>query len=95
MYDILVLHLIGGKDIFVTVSGEYQKSCFGASINALCKMKVPIRELSNAKLMEFETKASADLVDSNSDDPYPVPKELWLLCDLISAVGLDTENLVG
>ena len=26
-------------------------------------------------------------------DPYPVPKELWFLCDLITSLGLQQENL--
>ena len=45
LYDILVLHLVGGKDIFVTVSGTYKKSSFGSSIEALCRLTVPIGEL--------------------------------------------------
>ena len=46
LYDILVLHLMGGKDIFITVSGSYTRSCFGCSIDALVQLTVPIRELS-------------------------------------------------
>ena len=45
LYDILVLHLNGGKDIFITVSGNYVRSCFGASIEALVQLTVPIAEL--------------------------------------------------
>ena len=98
LYDILVLHLVGGKDIFVTVSGEYRRSCFGASIDALCKMTVPISELSVSTLMEYEgTKACASTEElkekSEENEPYPVPKELWFLCDLITSLGLHQENL--
>ena len=46
LYDILVLHLMGGKDIFITVSGSYTRSCFGCSLEALVQLTVPIRELS-------------------------------------------------
>ena len=46
LYDILVLHLMGGKDIFITVSGSYTRSCFGCSLDALVQLTVPIRELS-------------------------------------------------
>ncbi len=60
LYDILVLHLVGGKDIFVTVSGEYKRSCFGASLDALCSMTVPIADLSLQALLELEgTKAAS------------------------------------
>lgn len=95
MYDILVLHLVGGKDIFITVSGDYQKSSFGASINALCQMTVPICELSIGKLMDLEGMGKSDSTDKGkpNEEPYPVPKELWFLCDLITSLGLGTENL--
>lgn len=46
IYDILVLHLKGGKDMFITVSGDCQKSCFTSSISTLCRLKVPIMQLS-------------------------------------------------
>lgn len=100
LYDILVLHLIGGKDIFVTVSGTYQRSSFGASIEALCRMTVPIGDLSAGAILALEgvTKSDSsscqvdggDMVD---EEPYPVPKELWFLCDLITSLGLHQEQL--
>ena len=91
MYDILVLHLVGGKDIFVTVSGSYSKSSFGASIDALCKLTVPISEVSPGKLLELE---KGDKIEGEKDDEmYPVPKELWFLCDLITSLGLTAESM--
>ena len=54
LYEILVLHLVGGKDIFITVSGEYQRSSFGASIDALVRMTVPICELTTASILKLE-----------------------------------------
>ena len=54
LYEILVLHLVGGKDIFITVSGEYQRSSFGASIDALVRMTVPICELSTSAILQLE-----------------------------------------
>lgn len=53
LYDILVLHLEGGKDIFITVTGTYERSCFGSSIEALVHVSVPIREIPIGKLMEL------------------------------------------
>uniref|UniRef100_A0A673LRL1 phosphoinositide 5-phosphatase n=1 Tax=Sinocyclocheilus rhinocerous TaxID=307959 RepID=A0A673LRL1_9TELE len=43
--DILVLHLDRGKDYFITVAGNYLPSCFGTSLETLCHMKKPIREI--------------------------------------------------
>lgn len=48
--DILVLHLVGGKDMFITVSGECQRSCFTTSIATLCRTPVPLLRLSPEQL---------------------------------------------
>ena len=51
--DILVLHLDRGKDYFITISGNYQPSCFGTSLETLCRMKKPIREIPITKLIDL------------------------------------------
>lgn len=51
--DILVLHLDRGKDYFITISGNYLPSCFGTSLEALCRMKKPIREIPITKLIDL------------------------------------------
>ncbi|GJJ76969.1 inositol polyphosphate 5-phosphatase INPP5B/F [Entomortierella parvispora] len=43
MEDILVLHLEHGKDYFITVSGEYIRTCFGNSLEWLSRLDRPIR----------------------------------------------------
>ncbi|CAB1337420.1 unnamed protein product, partial [Coregonus sp. 'balchen'] len=50
--DILVLHLDRGKDYFITISGNYLPSCFGTSLETLCHMKKPIREIPITKLID-------------------------------------------
>uniref|UniRef100_A0A8C7I2F8 phosphoinositide 5-phosphatase n=1 Tax=Oncorhynchus kisutch TaxID=8019 RepID=A0A8C7I2F8_ONCKI len=52
--DILVLHLDRGKDYFITISGNYLPSCFGTSLETLCRMKKPIREIPITKLIDLE-----------------------------------------
>ncbi|MEQ2203802.1 hypothetical protein XENOCAPTIV_003840, partial [Xenoophorus captivus] len=47
IYDILVLHLDRGKDYFITISGNYLSSCFGTSLETLCRIKKPVREVTN------------------------------------------------
>ena len=79
LYEILVLHLVGGKDIFITVGGDYQRSSFGASIEALVRMTVPICELSISAILQLEGTTNkgfdeADATKISKDDPYPVPK---------------------
>ena len=51
--DILVLHLDRGKDFFITISGNYLPSCFGTSLDSLCRMKKPIREIPITKLIDL------------------------------------------
>lgn len=51
--DILVLHLEGGKDLFVSVSGNYLPSCFGSSLEALVYMFKPIRDVETAVLIDL------------------------------------------
>jgi len=97
LYDILVLHLVGGKDIFITVSGQYQKSCFGCSIEALIHLHQPISQVKAEVICELE-KMAYPLVDArkdcDSEQPLlAVPKELWFLLDEIFRRGLDTPGL--
>ena len=51
--DILVLHLEGGKDLFVSITGNYLASCFGSSIEALVYMIKPIREVPTESLIDL------------------------------------------
>ncbi|XP_066583845.1 uncharacterized protein Ocrl [Prorops nasuta] len=87
LYDILVLHLEGGKDIFITVTGSYERSCFGFSMEALIHIRVPIREVPIGRLVELEHNKNP------SSEPYSIPKEIWLLVDKLYLHGLKTTGL--
>ncbi|KAL7289736.1 hypothetical protein TKK_0016344 [Trichogramma kaykai] len=87
LYDILVLHLVNGKDIFITVTGTYERSCFGCSMEALIHIPVPIREVPAGRIMELENSKNL------SQDPYSVPKEIWLLVDRLYRHGIKTPGL--
>ncbi|XP_032886449.1 inositol polyphosphate 5-phosphatase OCRL isoform X3 [Amblyraja radiata] len=81
--DILVLHLDRGKDYFLTIGGNYLPSCFGTSLDTLCRMKKPIRDVPITKLIDLE-KSRLDLVVDNigtDKQPLQIPKEIWLLVD--------------
>ncbi|KAK7463225.1 hypothetical protein BaRGS_00038210, partial [Batillaria attramentaria] len=93
--DILVLHLHGGKDIFITVSGNYLSSSFGSSIEALIQMHGPIRNVPVAQLVQIEQTGSLTQVDlaETGGRLYMVPKELWRLVDHIVVNGKEKENL--
>ncbi|XP_077277319.1 oculocerebrorenal syndrome of Lowe isoform X5 [Temnothorax americanus] len=87
LYDILVLHLEGGKDIFITITGTYERSCFGSSMEALVHISVPIREIPIGRLIELENNKNL------TQEPYPVPKEIWHLVDRLYRHGLKTSGL--
>lgn len=85
LYDILVLHLEGGKDIFITVNGVYEKSTFGTSIETLINLKMPVRKANFEKLVESNVP--------KLENPYFIPKEIWFLIDHIYKYGLKEPNL--
>ena len=98
LYDILVLHLEGGKDIFITVSGQYHKSCFGCSIEALIHMHQPVGQAQAEHIAQLEKAAALAMAQSNADADstqpvLAVPKEMWFLLDELYRRGLDVPGL--
>ncbi|XP_026213254.1 inositol polyphosphate 5-phosphatase OCRL isoform X3 [Anabas testudineus] len=93
--DILVLHLDRGKDYFITITGNYLPSCFGTSLEALCRMKKPIREIPITKLIDLEKSKISLMMDSTSTDDVPlkIPKEVWILVDHLFTKSCDQEDL--
>ncbi|XP_074530176.1 inositol polyphosphate 5-phosphatase OCRL isoform X3 [Halichoeres trimaculatus] len=94
--DILVLHLDRGKDYFITISGNYLPSCFGTSLETLCRMKKPIREIPITKLIDLErSKVSFLMADGagTEDVPLKIPKEVWILVNHLFIKSCDQEDL--
>ncbi|KAL2077383.1 hypothetical protein ACEWY4_026887 [Coilia grayii] len=94
--DILVLHLDRGKDYFITISGNYLPSCFGTSLETLCRMKKPIREIPITKLIDLEkARMNVLLADSagTEDKPLKIPKEVWLLVNHLFTKACHQEDL--
>ncbi|KAB0340862.1 hypothetical protein FD755_024664, partial [Muntiacus reevesi] len=91
--DILVLHLDRGKDYFLTISGNYLPSCFGTSLEALCRMKRPIREVPVTKLIDLWNKLVMNLLPrfshSQSRASHCIisdPSQTWLFTSLGSTL---------
>ncbi|KAL5009466.1 hypothetical protein ScPMuIL_011771 [Solemya velum] len=104
--DILVLHLHGGKDFFIsflflllndvsTVYGTYVPSSFGCSVEALVQMHGPIREVPVATLLDLEQPGSLSKVDvaATGGRLYSVPKEIWRMVDHIWRYGRHQDDL--
>lgn len=51
--DILVLHVENGRDIFITILGEYRPSCFGFSVETLARLPQPVYELDLKDLLQI------------------------------------------
>jgi len=80
--DILIFRLENGRDYFVTITGDYLKSCFGASLQHLVKSPAPIRFADRAK---FALKDQGKVLS--------MPKELWRIVDYIFKNGMDEPGL--
>lgn len=93
--DILVLHLHGGKDFFITIGGSYIPSAFGSSIQALIQMHGPIREVPVAQLIAIEQPGSLEKRDLSASGGrlYAIPKEIWRLVDHIWKTGRKESGL--
>jgi len=81
--DILVLHLVNGKDFFISLSGNFMKTCFGTPLETLVKLTGPLRLPSHGKNDN----------DTSQQQQLSVPKELWRMADYIYKNGLDMEGL--
>lgn len=51
--EILVLHVKGGRDTFITMFGEYKPSVFGLSIETLVKLSKPVIEYKLQDLVQI------------------------------------------
>ncbi|XP_071608842.1 type II inositol 1,4,5-trisphosphate 5-phosphatase-like [Heliangelus exortis] len=84
--DILVLHLQRGKDYFISVTGNYLPSCFGAPLHTLCHMREPIQDMSAESIQKLYSELRARIPFLSDDaieaeKPMDIPKELWMMVD--------------
>lgn len=88
--DILVLHVENGRDIFITIFGEYQPSVFGLRIETLMKLSKPLLDYSLKELVSIDEDYS-DLIPFHKD--AQAPREIWLLTDYLHKNGLIIPHL--
>ncbi|XP_063954491.1 inositol polyphosphate 5-phosphatase OCRL-like isoform X2 [Lytechinus pictus] len=94
--DILILHLENGKDYYITVTGSYRPSSFGASLEGLVRMHEPIHEMTTKQVVDLETNPTSTQKTSSADfQSYDIPKEIWMLVDYLFRNGIHKENLFG
>ncbi|XP_066191366.1 type II inositol 1,4,5-trisphosphate 5-phosphatase [Sylvia atricapilla] len=92
--DILVLHLVRGKDYFLSVTGNYMPSCFGSPIHTLCYMREPIQDMSAESIRRL-TLMPVDMSDdpAQAEKPMDIPKELWMMVDHLNRNASQQEDL--
>lgn len=88
--DILVLHIENGRDIFITIFGEYQPSIFGLRLDTLMKLNKPVLEYSLKELYEIENDVN-NLVPFYND--AKAPREIYLMIDYLYRNGLNIPHL--
>ncbi|XP_038077860.1 inositol polyphosphate 5-phosphatase OCRL-like [Patiria miniata] len=92
--DILVFHLDNGKDYYITVSGNYTPSSFGASIEALVQMHGVIGEMSPEEIKKLEAGTRGEEArGADTFERFDIPKEIWMLVDHLFRNATKTENL--
>jgi phosphatidylinositol-bisphosphatase len=79
--DKLILRIEGGKEYKIGVVGNYLKSCFGRTVDELCRIPGPVRT------------CLPQAVSGHPSLPLRIPKELWRLVDALYRTGLDEEYL--
>ncbi|XP_062559998.1 inositol polyphosphate 5-phosphatase OCRL [Armigeres subalbatus] len=89
--DILVLHVKNGRDIFITIFGEYKSSCFGVPLDTLMKLNKPIFEYDINELIALDKEEK--LVDLTNNSERKVPQEFWRLIDYLYKDGMDGQQL--
>eukprot|EP00112_Aurelia_sp_Birch-Aquarium-sp1_P002384 Seg1262.5 transcript_id=Seg1262.5/GoldUCD/mRNA.D3Y31 product="Inositol polyphosphate 5-phosphatase OCRL-1" protein_id=Seg1262.5/GoldUCD/D3Y31 len=91
--DILVLHLIHGKDFFVPINAIYIPSVFGSPLSSLVKMYGPIQQIPVQDLLRLNHGEKLEGAGIGTE-PLDIPKELWLLVDHLYQNGMREENIL-
>ncbi|XP_058459082.1 inositol polyphosphate 5-phosphatase OCRL [Malaya genurostris] len=91
--DILVLHVENGRDIFITIFGEYKQSCFGVSLETLMKLNKPIFEYDIHELIALEKEEKLIDLTGDGESELKIPREIWRLIDYLYNSGMDNPQL--
>lgn len=77
--DILVLHVENGRDIFITVLGEYRPSCFGFSVETLARLPQPVYELDLKDLLQIVSSIYENQFFSLCREVFKIYNHVWRL----------------
>lgn len=77
--DVLILRTEKGRDFFISITGQYLKSCFGSTIDELIRTEGPVR---------FNPPVPMDMKPVMN-----IPKEIYRIVDYIYKNGSKTKGL--
>ncbi|OQD74344.1 hypothetical protein PENDEC_c011G05611 [Penicillium decumbens] len=83
--EIIVLHVEGGRDHFISVSGRWLPTCFGCSVDELTRMP-------EAGARSLATDGTAPLSQGDAEVRLSAPRELFRLTEAVSEL---TERAVA
>jgi phosphatidylinositol-bisphosphatase len=96
--EIVVFHVNHGQDMFVSLVADWVPSCFGETLDVLCKLVRPIG-VSGLELCSVHNNRESELTNVNdynvekNDYKMSVPKELYRLIGFISEHCLNVVRL--
>lgn len=79
MHDVLVLHVLGGVDTYLSIKGDWKSTCVGQSIEALAACDT-VRNL------DENTKEESAVTQS-------IPRTLYRVCDQLTRTSSSGKNL--
>lgn len=100
--DTMILRIENGRDYFLVISGQYDNSCFGNSLEQLVVSSEPVRQakypLANSAGSSMFSVGDANSVSlqNRSEDPgnaQKIPKELWRMANDIYQNYMKEKNL--
>ncbi|TYZ61130.1 hypothetical protein PybrP1_008848 [[Pythium] brassicae (nom. inval.)] len=90
--DTMILRVENGRDYFLVVSGQYDNSCFGNSLEQLVRSAQPARQTRPpAPPAAGVFRVADDAAPASS--PHQIPKELWRMANDLFQHFLDERNL--
>lgn len=96
--DVLMLRVENSKDFFVAVTAEFQRSCYGMSLEELVYTLVPVRQTrlpgANTMSIAADDSTANSVLGSGSAVKLSVPKELWRLVDALWSLAVGTGEAV-
>ncbi|KAI9267122.1 Endonuclease/exonuclease/phosphatase [Helicostylum pulchrum] len=82
LHEILILRLENSKDFFISVDGDYVKTCFGVPLEQLSEVPVPISEAA-AKNLQMQNTGSPPSSPVPLLNQINLPKQLWKLMNFL------------